>query len=391
MKMKLIGVVMVSLGLALFGFVAVSNAQSFQTGQLTTVKSGQVIDGSAYMSGSTIDVAGTVDGDLYCTGQNVTISGTINGDVLCAAQTINLTGTVSGNIRVAGQIVNVGGVVGGSASIASQTVTIESQGNIARDVTLISQNATVKGQVLRDLVVGSGALTLDGIVGRNVTATINSLNVESRAAISGTLDYTSPQVFTKAEGATIAGVVNYTEQKQEATANAKSYNPAVMILWALMLIVSAIIFALLFPRLLLVVSSNSVALPSKALVALFVGFAASVLVPFIIVLFMATVVAIPFAILLLVAWCFIVLLSGVFAAYYIGRIVWKSQNNIILATLLGAIIISFLLIIPILNVFVTILSVSYGSGVLLVYIKNRFETPKYTIAAAQPKRKIARK
>ena len=381
MKIKFVGAAVLTLALALFGFVAVSNAQSFRTGESPTVTSGEVIDGSAYLSGTTIDVAGTIEGDLYCAGQNVTISGTVDGDILCAAQTISFTGTVTGDVRLAGQIVTVGGNVGQGASIAGQTITIESRGSIERDATLSGQNIIVRGEVSRDLVGASGSMIIDADVGRNVTATVDSLKLDSKANIAGTLSYTSPKTLSRADGATVVGEVNYSQQKQQQSVNNNAYNPAKIIIGALMLIVSAVLFALLFPRLLYRVTQESIASPSKGLIALLVGFVALIAAPFIVILLMATILALPLAFVVLLGWCFIVALSGVFAAYYLGRLVWRGQSNIVLATLVGALILAVLLLIPIVNFFVVIFSISYGSGAALLFLKSRFRAPKYEVAA----------
>lgn len=388
MKVKILGVAMLSMVLAVFGLVAITGAQSFQTGQASTIKSNEVIDGSTYIASSTIDVAGTIDGDLYCTGQNVSISGTINGDILCAAQTISFTGTVSGNIRLAGQVITIGGAVGDSATVASQTVTVENQGSVGRDATFMSQNVTMRGQVLRDVVVGSESITLDATVGRNVTATVNNLKLESRTDVGGSFSYTSPQTFSKASDASIVGPVNYTELKREQYMNNKAYDPFIMILWGLMLVVSAIIFALLFPSILHRVTSDGIVSAPKALLAILVGFVAGVAMPIIIFLLFATILGIPFAIVLLLGWCLIVAISGVFAAYFVGRLIWRKQNNIVLATFIGALIIAVLLMVPILNIFITILCVSYGSGAVLMYLTNCFKSQEYDATIVrQPERK----
>jgi len=380
MKIKLLSALILSVTVAAFGFVAAANAQSFRSGTSPTIRSDEVVDGSAYLAGTTIDVAGSVDGDLFCAGQEVTISGDIDGDILCAAQTIHFTGTASGDLRLTAQMVTIGGSVGGSASIASQTVTIEGGGSVGKDATFASQKTSIKGQVSRDLVVASDSFILDARVGRNVTADANDIKLEAGTDVAGTFTYTSPELFTEADDAIISGEVNYTERDRNNSPASNVYNPLWMILWALMLIASAIIFALLFPRVLFKVSRVSVGSPSKAFVALLVGFVAVVAIPFIAFIFMATIVGIPFAILVLLAWSLIVAVSGVFAAYYVGRLVWRNpSNNIILATFVGALIIVLLLMIPFVNIFIMILCVSYGSGVLLMYLRNHFEQPKYDI------------
>jgi len=390
MKKRLIGVAILSLALTLFGFVAVTNAQSFRSGDSSTIKRDEVIDGSAFVSGSNVDVAGTIDGDLYCAGQDVTISGDVSGDILCAAQTIRFTGTATGSVRLAAQIITLGGSVGGGASIAGQTITVESQGSVERDATFASQNVTIRGRIARDAVIGASSFILDSSVGRNVTVNANEIKLETGATVGGDFNYTSPHLFSKAEEATISGEITYNESEQKDTPNISAFNPLWMILWALMLIASAVIFALLFPRVLFRVGRVSIGSPSKAFIALLIGFVAVVAVPFIALLFMVTIVGIPFAFLVLIGWTLIVAMSGVFAAYYVGRLVWRNQsNNIILATFVGSVIIALLMMIPFFNIFITILGVSYGSGVLLMYLRNHFEQPTYDIPLDRPRGKTA--
>jgi len=386
MKLKILSVAILSLTLATFGLVAISGAQSFKTGDSLTVASSEVIDGSAYIAGSIIDVAGTIDGDLYCAGENVTISGTVKGDIICAAQTLTFTGTTTGDIRLAGQTVTVGGTVDGSATIAGQTVTLDSKGSIGRDATFAGQNTIIRGEVSRDINVGSETLLLDSIVGRNVTADVNYLKLEAATDVAGVFNYTSPQTFTKADGANIVGPVNYTERNEERT-NAANFDPTGVVIAILMLLVSSIMFALVFPQVLHRVTRNGAASPSQALLSVLVGFIAAIVMPVVIGLLMVTVLGIPFGLVVLLAWCLIVASSGVFAAYYIGRVVWPGQGNIVLATLIGALLISVLLFIPLLNILVVLLSVSYGSGVVLRHLQKYFKAPNYDLKIAPAKKK----
>jgi len=386
MKFKIIGVALLSLTLATFGLVAVSGAQSFKTGDSLTVASSEVINGSAYMAGSVIDVAGTVDGDLYCAGENVTISGTVNGDIICAAQTINFTGTTTGDVRLAGQNVTIAGTVDGSATIASQIMTLEKQGSVGRDATFAGQNTTIRGSVARDINVGSENLLLDSKVGRNVTADVNYLKLEPATNVAGVFNYKSSQTFTKADGANIVGAVNYTE-RTEGNSNTATFDLGGVIIIMLMLIVSSILFALLFPQVLHRVTRKSTSSPSQALLSVLVGFVAGIVIPVIVALIMVTVVGIPFGLVVLLAWSLIVVSSGVFAAYYIGRIVWPAQGNIILATLIGALLISVLMFIPIINILVFVLCLSFGSGVVLRHLQKYFQAPNYDLKVTPTKKK----
>lgn len=380
MKIKIIGITLLSLTVSLFLFATVAGAQAFRTGEVSTVASGETIDGAAYLAGSTVNVAGTINGDLHCAAQNVTISGDIDGDILCAAQTINITGRVTGNVRLAAQTITVSGEVGRSATIAGQTVTIDGRGSIGQDVTIASQIANVNGAVARDAVIGATTVTVNTTIGRNVTADVDMLTVGGDARVAGTLDYTSSRQFSKADNAVISGKVTYHYTDREKTANANAYNPLATFVWLLMLITSAIIFVLLFPRVPHRVTSESVASVSRAWLTVLVGFVTAIVMPFLVVILALTMLGLPFALVAGLAWVLILAISGVFTAYYIGRVVWRNQHNAVLTMLTGAAILAILLVIPIINIFVALLSLWYGSGAVLIYLRGLYTTPRYDMS-----------
>lgn len=105
---------------------------------------------------------------------------------------------------------------------------------------------------------------------------------------------------------------------------------------------------------------------------------------------MFTIVAIPFVFIVLLAWALMLVVSVFFTAYYIGRVAWQKQNNIVLAMFTGALIVALLLLVPFLNVFVFFLSVWYGSGALLLYAKTRWVAPRYTMELASGGRKASK-
>ena len=380
MKLKLLGVAVVSLLLSLFVFVTATNAQVFKTGDSPTITSSDTVDGAAYMSGTTIDVVGNVNGDLYCAGQNVTISGTIDGDILCAAQTISVTGQVTGDIRLAAQTINVSGDVGKSATLMGQTIRIEDQGRIGQDATLTGQDVAVNGQVARDLVVASALTTIDTTIGRNVTANTGNLRLGSTAVIQGTLNYTSPQELSQASGARVVGEVTYTQQaSQQKAESVYAYSAIGTLVWVLMLLVSALIFALLFPQTLRDVTNRSITSPLYVLINMAVGFVAGIVVPVAVFFLAITILGIPFAFVVGLVWLLILTLSGAFAAFYVGRIVWRTQTNAVLSMAIGTGILVLLSVIPILNILVVFLSVMYGTGAQLMRLKDTFVKPQYDV------------
>lgn len=383
MKKKFLGLVLAIL-LPVVALTGAASAQTFRTGESSGIAKGETVDGSAFMTGSSVDVAGKVNGDLYCAAQTVTISGDISGDVLCAAQTINLTGNVSGDVRLAGQSVTVSGTVAKSASIVGQTVTLEQQGSVGQDAVLVGQTVTLSGPVARDAVVTASAATLEAAVTRNVTANVQNLTLAKGAALGGSLAYSSPHRLTMQQGAKVSGKISYTQTEQQAPKRASAFGWIAPFLGALMLVVTALLFTLLFPRALHRITLRSVTSQAQTWLAVLVGFIAGIVMPIAVVLLMATVLGIPFAVILLLGWLFTLSLSGVVTAYYLGRLIWRRQPNVILTTLVGSVIIAVLLVIPILNMLVGLLCLWFGAGTVLMELKRRWVSPRYNLGVQEP-------
>lgn len=380
MKIKVFAVTLLTLAIPIVAVVATANAQTFRSDQSVTISNDDVINGSAYLAGSSVNVSGKVDGDLYCAGQNVNISGEITGDVLCAGQTLTISGTVTGNVRLAGQTMALSGKVGKSASIVGQTITLHKDGEISQDVTIIGQNTNIDGRIGRDLALTSVVANINSTIGRNVNADLESLTLAKGAAIGGALTYTAPKKLTASDGSVVSGKTTYTEAKDDNKKSESAFNPFAAFIWSLMLLVSALLFALLFPRFLHDATQLSSMSVSKVLLATLVGFVASVVMPVAIILLMITVLGIPFAIATLVAWILVVMLSGAFAAYYIGHLVWSKQSNTILIMLVGALILVIALLVPILNVLVWLFSIWFGSGAILLYLRKQIPAPRYNLS-----------
>lgn len=385
MRIKVFAVTVLTLALSVFAVATTVNAQTFRAEESAAISINDSVDGSAYLAGSTINVSGKINGDLYCAGQTITISGEVTGDILCAGQTITMTGSVAGDVRLAGQTVSVSSNVRKSASLFGQTIILGRDGKIGQDATVTGQSVTIDGSIGRDLVVASASADINATIGRDVTAYTDAFHLGKNAAIGGTVDYTSPQTLTRAKGASVAGKINYTEATEYTGRDTDAYSPFAAIVWSFMLLGSALIFALIFPRVLHGTTETSAKSAPQALLAILVGFIATIVVPVAILLLMVTILGIPLGIVLLFAWLFVLALSGVFAAYFAGRVIWRSQTNALLIMLAGSALIVILLMIPILNVLITLLCIWYGSGVILLRLKQHFVAPQYDMKKSPAK------
>lgn len=359
---------------SLLGFVRITHAQTIRGGTTASAGSKEVIDGSAYFAGNTVDVAGEINGDLYCTGQSVTVSGVVHGDVLCAGQSVHISGTVDGNVRVAGQEVQIAAKVGKNVTSASQNFTLSAASEVGGDVTGGATNATLNGSVGRDVLIGANNLEIYGSIGRNVRSSVTNSKLGSTAKIGGTLSYTSKNDMVAQSGSSVAGSVLRTEPSTKGRQTSKAISGGFKVYWFLAMLFSALGLVLLFPSVYVNTVKYAVKQPWKTAL---VGRISMLVVPVVLIVFMITVLGIPLALLLGLVWLIILGISGSFSAYYIGTMLLKDQKNSVLRMLAGVVVLSLASIIPIIGGITTFASLILGTGMLLREIMHRTPTPKY--------------
>lgn len=371
--------------------VRLASAHSFQTGDNVVRNDKKPINQTVFLAGRTIDFHTEVYGDVFCAGQNVTISATVHGDVICAGQNVDISGKVIGNVRLAGQNVKLSAKVSGNATVGGQSFLLTSEGAIAGDATVGSSDASFNGPVGRDVAVGGERVVITNFVGRDVKSGGTNLELQKGADIKGNVDQTSKQDVVKASGAVVGGKITRHEPEQKkAPKRGAVFGFGIglfVYLFAAMLLTSMVI-ALLFPRMLFVVTDKAMPRPWKALLT---GFIASFAVPIAIILMMVTVIGLPLAFLAGITWLVALTLSGPLFAFYIGRKVLKSSNHPLQIMLVGSAILLVLYFIPVIG-FLALLAAGWiGTGVLLLESFQRYPKPSYRTSAEAPKKTTSTK
>ncbi len=360
---------------------AVGNMRS---GTTASVAPGETVDSSVYLAGATVTVAGTVKGDLYCAGQNVDVTGTVEGDVICAGQTVNVSGTVLGNVRVAGQTVAVSGPVARNVSAFGQNVTFTGNTVVNGDVTAMGTMVQVGGKIGRDAVVNGQNVTLAGTIGRNVVSNVEHLAISNGAHIGGSVDYTSRNQI---EGTTTGAIVGKTQRHDPPKHEEKRQET-----WATRVAGIAYWFAatLLFGLFLLGLAPRSYRSTAPLMVkqvgwALLAGLAALIMTPIIAVLLMVTIIGIPVGIALFLIWGVGLVASFAYSGYTLGewtalQMKWRLKWPRFISLVVGLLILSILMLIPVVGGLFGFLALVWGLGGLSLafgrYLRTRDAEPK---------------
>jgi cytoskeletal protein CcmA (bactofilin family) len=376
-RIKLFVIVIVVMIFGISWTVVAHAEGAFQSGGTVTIAKGQVYDQTLFVAGQTLDIAGTVNGDVFCAGQSVTISGTVNGDVFCAGQSIAISGVVSGSVRVAGQAVLLSGTITQNASALGQTIDLVSPAQISGDFSVGGNITNIAGSIGRDLLVGSSTLAVDGNVGRDIQSEVGTLTLSKSARVTGKVTYTSRNDLVQDEGAVVSGVITK-HLPSQTRSNQTSYRGAIIgsFYMFIALLFIALVAVLLVPSTFQLLTTTATNEPFKTLAF---GFIASLLVPAVLFVLALTFVGIPLAAVGLVTWIVVCCIAWLFAAYYLGRLLLHGySNNSIWYMLLGTVIILMLYAIPVIGIFVWLITLWFGLGMIANRILHS-SRPQYVI------------
>lgn len=383
MKIRIIIGTMFLALLTFGGYAGLVNAHTFKTGDNVAVNQSQKIDDTLFVSGRNVDVSSEVYGDVFCAGQTVTISGTVHGDVICAGQTVNIIGIVEGDIRAAGQTVTVGAQVTGNTTIAGQTFSLSSNAKINGDLSLGAADGIINGTIGRDLAVGGGNVTVSNQVGRNIKGSTENLKLDNGAQVKGNIEFTSSNEINRASNATVGGKITRTDppkQSEPKRGAVFGFGIVWFIYWFLAMLLTALALVLLFPGLIHRSTERAIIKPWKAPL---VGFIASILVPITLIILAGSVIGLPLAFVVALLWLVVIILSGPFFGYYVGRLLLRDSKKPVLIMLLGSSLLLVLYFIPVFGVLAFVAALWVGSGTILLELMDRTPKPVYNLPSQQ--------
>lgn len=340
----------------------------------SSVSDDETVNSSVYSAGKTIDINGTINGDVFCAGQTVTIDATVHGDVICAGQDVTIKGSVHGDVRVAGQFVSVDADIERSLTVAAQTFSLDASAGVGRDLTTTGDSSNIKGSVGRDALLNGNTITMNGPIGRDARATGANIELKASAQVGGNFTYTSERAANIAVSAQVAGETRRQEVKDNGGASFAGVSALVYLYFLAAFLLIALLLVLFVPQ--GVHRTYEIARRSLGKTIL-VGFLVGLAAPFVIVLIAMTFVGLPVAILALLAWIFLAVLSGPVAGYYLGKLLLKKTKNHVVVMLVGSGIVVTLYFVPYIGFIAMLLAYWIGSGATLIALKRHLPAPKY--------------
>ena len=306
-----------------------------------------------------------VEGSNLLLGNNVTSNDAVNGINMLFGNNVNYKAN-SDYAVVAGNNVNVFGNVNNDGFIFGNLISFD-EGFVAnRDLFIFGNTVTLKGKINRDITIYAASVIVENvIVEGDLTINASSIDINS-GEVKGVLSYNEDAVIEIDENANITDTKLLEKIVKEVSLKDKIVN--FFVDYAGVLVVF-LVLALIVPKLFSRIENK---FEEIKLFDLFssLGFGALLLVfiPIIFILLLTTTIGVQASILLLIVYIVSVWLSNIFTGYLIGLIIWKKyikkDINILLVGLVGISTISLLQYVPYIGVYVTVVSLMVGLGII---------------------------
>lgn len=305
-------------------------------------------------SSDSVVIEDIIEGNAFIYSNNVTIKGEIRGDLFVAGRsvTIDKSAVITGNLFVYGIDVTISGVVDNVYGFITN-FTIEDSGRVNRDINAIVSKLTLKGYIARNANLSVSSMVLPDDV-QNV--------------IGGNLNYSSSQDLNVPSSA-VKGEINASIITNEAPSTGEIISSYIgnfirVLAYALVIILLVAFFAPNFKEKL------TYSLEKRPFVSAGIGILTIILVPFIAIALMITGYLLYIGISLLVVYFVILsitisILSIAVGNYLTNKCKNKTKVKFILLSVLSAVVIWLLQLIPTFGGWMSIFTVVFGFGLFV--------------------------
>lgn len=298
-------------------------------GLIDVLSKDEIVNGDYFARGSTVEISGVVNGDVYILGGQVFIDGQINGNLLVCGGAVQVEGSVVNNVRAACGQVAISGNIGGSVTSLCGTLKILPSAKIGKSVVTLAGNTDLSGDIGGSVYVGTSSLRIADTIRGSVTAYVNTLRITSRANVIGPLEYWSNSDALADKNANLSGGIIHHPSFFYSLSQGKILKglrfgstllPILMnFLYTLGL---GLILMRYFPQ---NIQRALHALKINPVHSFFTGVVMVVLLPLLSLLFLMSILGMPFAITLIAVNVFAFYTAKIFSILWIEKLIFKTR------------------------------------------------------------------
>ena len=268
------------------------------------------IDGDYYVAGGTVNLNALVGEDLTIAGGKIYINSSIGKDLTALGGDIIINGSIGETAKIAGGTIDINGTIEKDAVIAGGNITISKESNIKWDAMLGAWVIKLDG-ITNNVNLNAGEIILQGTIKGDATIRAEKIKVETGAIILGNLDYQSAKQNSGLENI-VSGKVTFKQMDFEKGDVMGFLSGFIGVKF---------FFLLIFGLILVLVGHKRLTKPFQTLKegirpSLAYGFLIYAGLPFAAILVCLTIIGVPFGLLLLAIFAFLIAFYKLFNVYF---------------------------------------------------------------------------
>ncbi|MFT5179665.1 MAG: hypothetical protein ACI9GH_000484 [Candidatus Paceibacteria bacterium] len=382
MKRFQIAIVLALLFTPFMGFAA-----DVRSGGELKIGGTSVIEENLYVGAGTVVIDQDVNADLSVAGGTVDINSTVTGDIVVSGGTINFRGVAKDDIKIAGGTAIFSGIAEKDLVLIGGTLRVEQGSVINGDVIILGGNVFFAGEANNQTKIVAGNVFIDGNIKGDTEITTQHLIFGENAKVEGTLSYFAPEEsFISDEAVTGEVMFNQIESLRD-NSFVKRMILNVVSFWIVLRFITTIILAFILVYVFRFFSQSTVNYAMERYGRSFVaGIIFLIFTPIVSVVFFISLIAIPFAVLLMLAYFFITIvatgISGIFTGALVKKWIMKDKNISVSfrSAAIGVIILTLLQLLPIfgdiIRLIITVISIGAITNYLYTNVRFRSKTDK---------------
>ncbi len=320
--------------------------------------------------GESVETEGTYDSLRLIAANHITDKEVVDGISLVAGNSVSFSGTTTYGF-FAGNVLTVEGQIEKDTFVAGNIINVTSGATVGRDLFIAGNTINVNTNIERDLRIGGDNITLrNTIIGGDAYLMGDNIYLDENTTITGTLVYPEKATITGLEVATV-GKVETVKTKDYSTVK-PNYSLTIydfLISWFAGCVALIVLFFIL-PKAKEKLDKLEFTVPS-VLYPMLIGLAVLLVVPLVLIIGIISGILTPVALITGCVYGISIYLSVLISAYVIGHLLFTKvfkQDNKLLAIVCGVLIIKLIKLIPIVGGFVTLVTLTYGLGLISKFI-----------------------
>lgn len=328
-----------------------------------------------FVVGATVRQSDPVEGDFVSFGGDVEIAAVVGGDAVAAGGNVRIRDVVQRDVYAGGGNVVLEGVVGRHVRLAGGNLDIRPTARIGGRLGLAGGTVSVRGPVGGSIEAAASDVTIDSEVGGDVRIAAGSVHLGPNARIGGRLLHHGWVDVQRDPAAVVAGGVEKQNPSRASRRHAaSSFSGGWQ--WSMGLVILAAALAAAFPAL---ATRMGAGVRAKPGLAFGWGFVVLAFVPVAALILGITIVGIPVAILLVLAYILALILGWAAAGVLLGdaalakfrgadasRAAWRAG-----AAAAAAFALALLGRVPIVGWLFGLAAVLFGIGAIAVLLSER--------------------